>query len=56
MLFLIFWPDIYCKNIIASLIQDKIYLFPDSSAGKESATIQETTVQFLGQEVPLEKG
>ena len=29
--------------------------FPDSSVGKESA-IQETSVRFLGQEDPLEKG
>ena len=29
---------------------------PGSSAGKESACMQEIPVQFLGQEVPLEKG
>ena len=30
--------------------------FPDGSVDKESATMQETPVQFLGQEDPLEKG
>ena len=30
--------------------------FPDSSTGKESAKMQETLVQFLGQDDPLEKG
>ena len=30
--------------------------FPDSSVGKESASKQETLVQLLGQENPLEKG
>ena len=30
--------------------------FPDISAGKESAAIQETLVQLIGQEDPLEKG
>ena len=30
--------------------------FPSSSAGKESAAMQETLVQFLGWEDPLEKG
>ena len=30
--------------------------FPDRSVGKESATMQETPVLFLGQEDPLEKG
>ena len=29
--------------------------FPDSSVGKESPAMQETPVQFLGQEDPLEK-
>ena len=29
--------------------------FPGSSAGKETACIQEILVQFLGQEDPLEK-
>ena len=30
--------------------------FPSSSAGKESPAMQETLVQFLGWEDPLEKG
>ena len=30
--------------------------FPDISAGKESAAVQETLVRLLGQEDPLEKG
>ena len=30
--------------------------FPDSLVGKESTAMQETTVQFLDQEDPLEKG
>ena len=30
--------------------------FPNSSVGKESAAVQETQVQFLGWEDPLEKG
>ena len=30
--------------------------FPGSSAGKESPAMQETLVQFLRQEDPLEKG
>ena len=30
--------------------------FPDRSVGKESTCMQETPVQFLGQEDPLEKG
>ena len=30
--------------------------FPGSLAGKESSCMQETLVQFLGQEDPLEKG
>ena len=29
---------------------------PDSSAGKNPPAIQETAVQFLGREGPLEKG
>ena len=29
--------------------------FPDSSAGKETPAIQETSVRVLGQEDPLEK-
>ena len=33
-----------------------VYLgFPDSSVGKESPAMQETPVQFLSQEDPLEK-
>ena len=34
----------------------KFYFDPDSSVGKESATMQETLVRFLGREDPLEKG
>ena len=30
--------------------------FPDSSIGKNPPAMQETPVQFLGQEDPLEKG
>ena len=30
--------------------------FPSSSAGKQSAAMQETLVQLLGQEDPLEEG
>ena len=30
--------------------------FPDSSVGKESPAMQETSVQFLGHEDPLETG
>ena len=30
--------------------------FPDSSVGKESPAVQETPVQFLSWEDPLEKG
>ena len=30
--------------------------FPDSSVGKNPPAMQETLVQFLGQEDPLEKG
>ena len=30
--------------------------FPDSSVGKESASVWETPVGFLSQEDPLEKG
>ena len=30
--------------------------FPDSPVGKESPAMQETSVQFLGWEDPLEKG
>ena len=30
--------------------------FPEGSVGKESAAMQETLVQFPGQEDPLEKG
>ena len=30
--------------------------FPDSSVGKESPAVQETPVQFLSSEDPLEKG
>ena len=30
--------------------------FPDSSVGKDLPAMQETPVQFLGQEDPLEKG
>ena len=30
--------------------------FPGSSAGKEYSAMQETLVQFLGREGPLEKG
>ena len=33
-----------------------IYWIPLNSAGKESPAMQETPVQFLGQEDPLEKG
>ena len=33
-----------------------IYWIPLNSAGKESLAMQETPVQFLGQEDPLEKG
>ena len=29
---------------------------PDSSVGKESASMKETPVRFLGREHPLEKG
>ena len=45
-------------NIIQMyLLLDCLFLkfFPGSSAGKESASMQETSVQFLGQEDPLEK-
>ena len=38
--------------IFVYLLED----FPGSSTGKESAEMQETLVQFLGQEDPLEKG
>ena len=30
--------------------------FPDSSSGKESACVQETPVQFMDWEDPVEKG
>ena len=38
-------------NMLLSLLG-----LPDSSVGKESPAMQETPVQFLGQEDPLEKG
>ena len=33
----------------------RIMVFPGSSFSKETASVQETWVQFLGQEDPLEK-
>ena len=33
----------------------RIMVFPGSSVSKETASVQETWVQFLGQEDPLEK-
>ena len=47
-------------SFLADLPLFKFYFlkrgFPDSSAGKESAAMKETPVQFLGWEDPLEKG
>ena len=41
---------------MSGIVSHKGFLQVDSSGGKESAAIQETPIQFLGQEDPLEKG
>ena len=41
------------RPILTALYKE---LFPHSSVGKESTTMPETPVQFLGWEDPLEKG
>ena len=63
----IFWllyqkysPLIFIPSFIASFLFSNHLTFytgiPNSSVGKESATMQETMVWFLGREDPLEKG
>ena len=44
------------KNIQWELITYNDLRFPGSSAGKNLPVMQETLVQFLGREDPLEKG
>ena len=49
-----------CDDLNVKEIQNRgdmcIYMgFPGGSAGKELPAMQETPVQFLGQEVPLER-
>ena len=44
------------NNIQWELITYNDLGFPGSSAGKNLPAMQETLVQFLGQEDPLEKG
>ena len=49
----------YSKSIVlcvCACVCVCVYGFLGSSAGKESAAMQDTLLQFLGQEDPLEKG
>ena len=52
----VFW--VFLDELGSSLNHQLFYngVYPGSSDGKESTAIQETQVQSLGQEDPLEKG
>ena len=50
------WACPHISNAIQYLSQGYFKGFPGGSDGKESAAMQETWVQFLGWEDPLEKG
>ena len=53
-----FWDSLLLIHPeVTALVMTLTYRgFPDSLVGKESTAMQETTVQFLDQEDPLEKG
>ena len=51
-----FWEPYNANVGMFNVVLEVFWGFPGSLAGKESPAMQETLVQFLGQEDPLEKG